>query len=129
MRKLARLAAKAGIVGLLMLGGTLATATAASATGGGGTPAYHCSNVGIGVQVVNCGATNVLNGNAVQVLIKDNHVLSGNQINILENSLNNVKVNVNPYIYFHDITIVVKDIYTNVFGIVLADNQVVCSYL
>lgn len=126
MRKLASITVATAFAGLL-LGAAVATSSAASASGG--QPSYHCSNVGIGVQVVNCGATNVLNGNAVKVVVTDNHVLSGNQINILQNSLNNVTVNVNPEVYFLNLVAVVKDVYVNVFGIVIADNQVLCSYL
>jgi hypothetical protein len=108
-----------------LTGATLAGAGAANASGGAD---YQCSSVGIGaVQVVNCGDVNVLNG--VQVVIKDNHVLNGNQINILENALNNVTVNVDPTIYFHDIIVTMQDIYLNVFSIVIAENQVLCSHL
>lgn len=89
-RKLVRLAVLMGLTSAL---GGAAVATGATAYAGGG---FSCSNVqSVGINTVVCtGDITVLGQSApVQVTVGDVQVLSGNDISVLENSLNNDSVN------------------------------------
>ncbi|MGH3887661.1 MAG: hypothetical protein ACRDSZ_14025 [Pseudonocardiaceae bacterium] len=71
---------------------------------------FQCNNVvGVGVVCENDVLIGVLND--VKIVISDNHVLNGNQINILENSLNNVDVDINKLIYIGNLEADVLSIY------------------
>ncbi len=80
-KRLASVALLAGVAGTTLLGG----APAAQASGG-----YSCSN-GL-VNVVTCNKT--ILGIPVSIGITGNRVLSGNEVDILENSLNGLDLNV-----------------------------------
>jgi hypothetical protein len=88
MKKFAPLAVLFGLLTALLLGST-ATAQATTPNGAG---TFKCSN-GINVLTVNC--NNILDN--VKIDIKGNRVLTTGEISILENNLNNAKIDVDVY--------------------------------
>lgn len=82
LKRLGSVALLAGLSGAVLLGG----ASAAQASGGG----YSCSN-GL-VNVVTCNKT--ILGIPVSIGVEGNRVLSGTELDLLENSLNGLDLNV-----------------------------------
>ncbi|MGH3907629.1 MAG: hypothetical protein ACRDTE_26140 [Pseudonocardiaceae bacterium] len=72
------------LLGALLLGGAAAAQATPSLN-------YECNQV-VGVNVVSCNEVNV---GDVKVEVEGNRVLTGNEITILENNLNNADVDVN----------------------------------
>lgn len=86
---------------------------------------FDCTNV-VNVGVV-C-QSDILND--LTVTVEDNNILSGNQISILENSLDDVDVNIlNPNIYLGNLEVDVVEVYDNEFNIPITVSDVNACFL
>ncbi len=112
---------------LTLLFGMLTALLMGSASIAQATPLadFDCTNV-VNVGVV-C-QSDVLND--LTVTISNNSVLNGNQIGILEESLNDVNINIlNPSVYLSNIEVDVVEVYNNDFDIPITVSDVSACFL
>lgn len=114
------------IVALLGVVAGLAGTSAAYAGGSGtsGSKGYTCSNQGGGPNhKVVCGG--VLSGNDVTIDINDVNVLSGDQLTVLEGSLDNLNIaNLDQVTQITDIKDTIVSVYENDFDIPLSLSEI-----
>ncbi|MEU6487566.1 hypothetical protein [Streptomyces sp. NPDC046887] len=125
-----------GAAGTLVLTGAVLPASAAAPAPATTSHPYTCSNSGSGsAHIVNCVGTITGIGNVVKnvdIDISDINVLSGNQLNILETSLEDVadvKAGTSVILQKVDLALVTVDTYVNKLSIPIDISKVLVDVL